>query len=229
MNSIFSGMEKLSLVDYDNHLSCTLFTSICNFRCSYCHNSGLMNDQPKLDMDEIIAYLKKRIGVIDAVVISGGEPTLHQDLGEYLKLFKELGYKIKLDTNGTNPKMLKELVENKLVDYVAVDIKSSFDKLDDLTCVKVNKESLKETISYLINSNIDYEFRTTLISEFHDYNEIKKIGELIKGAKRHFLQKFTLRDTVLDQSLTEVDIITAQNYLNILKEYVNDVSLRGYK
>lgn len=229
MNSIFSGMEKLSLVDYDNHLSCTLFTSLCNFRCSYCHNSSLMEDQPKLSMDEIIDYLKKRKGVIDAVVVTGGEPTLHKELPDALKTFKDLGYMVKLDTNGTNPLMVKTLVENNLVDYIAVDIKSSFDTLDSLACVKVNKENLKQTIEYLINSNIDYEFRTTLIKEFHDKEDIEKIGELIKGAKRHFLQKFTLRETVLDQSLTEVDKEDALVYQEILKKYVKEVNLRGYK
>ena len=136
MNSIFCGIEKLSLVDFDSKIACTLFTGGCNYRCPFCHNSPLINEQPLIDMDEILNYLKSRKKMLDAVVISGGEPTLHKNLPDILKVIKELGYIIKLDTNGTNPKMLKELIENKLIDYVAMDIKSSLNNYHLITGVK---------------------------------------------------------------------------------------------
>lgn len=229
MNSIFCGMEKLSLVDFDGKLSCTLFTGGCNYRCPFCHNSPLIKEQPFLDLNEILDYLNKRKKMLEAVVISGGEPTLHKELPEILKLIKELGYIIKLDTNGTNPKMLKELIDNKLIDYVAMDIKGSLDNYHLITGVNNPLlENIKESINILTKSNIDYEFRTTLVKEYHTLDVINEMKELLKGTKKLYLQKFVLRETCLDQSLNEVDINLAKQYKEILEQAIEIVYLRGY-
>lgn len=229
MNSIFCGIEKLSLVDFDGKLSCTLFTGGCNYRCPFCHNSPLIKEQPFLDLNEILDYLNKRKKMLDAVVISGGEPTLHKELPDILKVIKEFGYIIKLDTNGTNPKMLKELIDNKLIDYVAMDIKGSLNNYHLITGVNNPLlDNIKESINILKLSNIDFEFRTTLVKEYHDLDTIKDMKELLEGTKKIYLQKFVLRETCLNQSLNEVDINTAKQYKEILEQTVEKVILRGY-
>lgn len=229
MNSIFCGIEKLSLVDFDGYVACTLFTGGCNYRCPFCHNSPLIHHQPTIDLNEIFDYLNKRKKMIDAVVITGGEPTIHKELPDIIKLIKNLGFKIKLDTNGTNPKMLKELISNKLIDYVAMDIKTSFKTYYLVTGVNTPLlDSVKESINILKTSNIDFEFRTTLVKEFHNLDTINEMKELVNGAKKLFLQKFVLRDTCLNQDLHKVDINTAKEYKVLLEEVVEKVTLRGY-
>ena len=229
MNSIFCGIEKLSLVDFDGYISCTLFTSGCNYRCPFCHNSPLIKEQPSLNMEEILNYLSVRKKMLDAVVITGGEPTLHKELPSVLKQIKDLGYIIKLDTNGTNPKMLKELIDKKLIDYVAMDIKASSNCYSLVTGV-INPllDNIKESINILKTSNINFEFRTTLVKEFHTLDSINEMKELVSGAKKLYLQKFVLRDTCLNQKLHEVDLETAKCYKSILEEVVGKVNLRGY-
>lgn len=229
MNSIFCGMEKLSLVDFDGKLACTLFTGGCNYKCPFCHNAPLITPKPFLDMDDIIKYLTSRKKMLEAIVISGGEPTLHKELPNVLKTFKELGYIIKLDTNGTNPKMLKELINNKLIDYVAMDIKSSFSNYHIVTGTNNPQlDNIKQSISILKTSNIDYEFRTTLVKEYHSINVINEMKTLLLGTKKLFLQKFVLRETCMDQTLHEIDYETASKYKEILSVVVEKVSLRGY-
>ena len=229
MNSIFCGIEKLSLVDFDGYISCTLFTSGCNYRCPFCHNSPLIEEQPSLQMEEILNYLSVRKKMLDAVVITGGEPTLHKELPSVLKQIKDLGYIIKLDTNGTNPKMLKELIDKKLIDYVAMDIKASSNCYSLVTGV-INPflDNIKESINILKTSNINFEFRTTLVKEFHSLDSINEMKELVSGSKKLYLQKFVLRDTCLNQKLHEVDLETAKCYKSILEEVVEKVTLRGY-
>ena len=229
MNSSFCGIEKLSLVDFDGYISCTLFTSGCNYRCPFCHNSPLIKEQPSLNMEEILNYLSVRKKMLDAVVITGGEPTLHKELPSVLKQIKDLGYIIKLDTNGTNPKMLKELIDKKLIDYVAMDIKASSNCYSLVTGV-INPflDNIKESINILKTSNINFEFRTTLVKEFHSLDSINEMKELVSGSKKLYLQKFVLRDTCLNQKLHEVDLETAKCYKSILEEVVEKVNLRGY-
>ncbi len=227
----FVGLEKLSLVDYDEHIACTLFTSGCNFKCSFCHNGPLVIN-PRLNIpipfSEILAYLKKREGILDGVVISGGEPTLMDDLKDKIIQIKNLGYDIKLDTNGTRPEIIKQLLDAKLINYIAMDIKSSLLKYSDITDSFVNLDKIKQSIALIMNSGIDYEFRTTLIKEFHDLEDIKKIGELIKGAKKYRLQKFVDREGVINHQLHEVDFDTALTFVRALTSYCDDVELRGY-
>lgn len=225
----FTGIDKFSLLDYDDKISIVLFAPKCNFRCSYCHNiKNVVDSNFRIPFAQILNYLKSRKNIIDAVVISGGEPTLMDDLILKIKQIKELGYLIKLDTNGTNPKVVKELIDNHLIDYVAMDIKTSLDNYKDITNVDIDIKKLNETISILKNSTIDYEFRTTLIDEYHTAETIIKIGELLKGSKKLFLQKFVLSDDVINKSLRYIDITKANEFKSILSKYIDVVELRGY-
>jgi len=229
----FAGIEKLSLVDYDQHIACTIFTSGCNFRCPFCHNSDLVIGIPQgyIPFEEILAYLRKRQGILDGVVVSGGEPTLMPELKERISQIKALGYDVKLDTNGSNPKVLKDLLESGLVDYVAMDIKNCFKKYPLTTGVDaLNVDPIKESINYLISHDYPYEFRTTLIDEFHKEDDIRQMAIELKGARKLRLQKFKDSDTVIKGKggLHEVNNEAAQKFIEILKDSINDVALRGY-
>ena len=226
----FVGIDKFSLLDYEDKVSCILFCKPCNFRCPFCHNgTTVLEAETTIPFDDILDYLKSRKGLIDAVVVSGGEPTLMPDLKEKIIKLKELGFLIKLDTNGTNPEVIKDLYESNLIDYVAMDIKNSFKKYS-LTCgVKsVPLDKISQSILYLMNSGIDYEFRTTLIDEFHDTQDIREMAETLKGAKRLYLQKFVDRESCIQRGLHEVSKEKAESFVEILKPYIDKVSLRGY-
>ena len=227
----FVGIEKLSLVDFDHHLSATLFTPGCNFKCPFCHNSPLVTSFKNeiIPFDDVLSFLKKRVRVLDAVVISGGEPTLHKDLLDKIMAIKNLGYLIKLDTNGTNPEMIKELVNLKLIDYVAMDIKNSLDKYSLAAGYTGDLSNVKESIEYLKENHIDYEFRTTLVKEFHSLEDIKQMGVLLNGAKRIRLQLFKDSDSCIQRGLHPVDKRIAKEFTIELKNHIEDVSLRGYE
>lgn len=184
----FSGWEKMSLVDYDDNLTTTLFTAGCNFRCPFCHNGDLVlhpENGPRIPWEEIKAFLVKRKGMLDAVCITGGEPTMMPDLLDKLREIKALGYKIKLDSNGSRPEILKKAYEEGLVDYFAMDIKNSPEKYGNTIGVKgYPLDKIKESVKFLMESGASYEFRTTIIDEFHTEKDMKEIGEWIKGAKR---------------------------------------------
>lgn len=227
----FVGIEKISLVDFDDKVSCTLFTFGCNFRCPFCHNSSLVvgEDNSGLDFDEILNYLKSRKGIIDAVVITGGEPTIMPALKEKIRAIKKLGFLVKLDTNGTNPIVLKKLIEEGLIDYVAMDIKNSPQKYNN-TCGLNNIDlgNINNSIEYLLENHVDYEFRTTLVKEFHELKDVEEIGKWIKGAKRYRLQRFIDNDHCIKPNLREIEIKKAQEYRTILQKYIDDVELRSY-
>lgn len=226
----FVGIDKFSLLDYDENVSVVLFAPTCNFRCPFCHNGdSVLNSHQGIPFQEILDFLKTRVGLIDAVVVSGGEPTLMDDLVSKVEQIRALGFKIKLDTNGTNPEVLRGLLNNKLIDYVAMDIKNSEAKYAETSGVKsVNLENIKKSISLIMNSGVDYEFRTTLVSEYHSKDDIEGIGELIKGAKRLFLQKFVDRDGVIKKGLHPIERVWAESYKEILSSFVSNVELRGY-
>ena len=226
----FVGIDKLSLLDYEDKVACVLFCKPCNFRCPFCHNgTTVLEADTTIPFEDILEYLKARIGLIDAVVVSGGEPTLMPDLKEKIVALKQLGFLIKLDTNGTNPEIVKELYENNLIDYVAMDIKNSFKKYPLTAGVKnIDLTKVSQTIQYLMSSGIDYEFRTTLIDEFHDILDMREIGETIKGAKKLFLQKFVERESCIQKGLHEVSEEKAKSFVDALSKYVEQVSLRGY-
>lgn len=224
------GLEKLSLVDYPGNTCAVIFTGGCNFRCPFCHNSGLvLEDQEELSVLEVLSFLKKRYGLLDSVVVSGGEPTLQPDLMDFLKKLKDIGYKVKLDTNGTNPKMLKEIIDNNLVDYIAMDIKNNLDNYGDiigLPCYKTGK--VLESINILKENRVDYEFRTTLVNEYHSIENIKKMKEELLGAKRLYLQRFVDNDNCLSSGLTSVSMEDANLFKEELSKSIPSVNLRGY-
>ena len=228
----FSGWEKLSLVDYDDNLTSTLFMAGCNLRCPFCHNSELVlnpDKAPRIPWDEIVSFLKKRQGILDAVCISGGEPSLMPDLIEKIKEIKSLGYRVKLDTNGRDPALVKYLHEQKLVDYFAIDIKNSKEKYGITVGIPgLDLAPYEETVAYLIGSDVLYEFRTTSILEYHDEESFRKIGQWIKGAKRYFLQRYIDSENCISHGLHSIPKEDALKYLEVLREYVQYASLRGY-
>lgn len=195
----FKGFEKLSFIDYPEKICTVLFTGGCNFRCPYCHNSPLIYNQGETITEcFVFDYLEKRKKILDAVCISGGEPTLHNTLYSFIQKIKEKGFLVKLDTNGTHPEILKKLIKENLVDYIAMDIKAPFDKYPIVTRKKISIHAIKESIDLLQQSSIDYEFRTTLCKELLTQEDILKIAEYLKGSKRYFLQNFKDGSTILD-------------------------------
>lgn len=226
------GFEKMSLVDFDGLVSATLFTGGCNFKCGFCHNSPLVSsfkDLPEIPQEEIFNYLKKRQGVLDGVCVSGGEPTLNKDLPEFIEKIKNLGYKIKLDTNGTNPDLVKSLFTNGLVDYFAMDIKN--DKASYAKIIGLNEfdtKQVEKTVEFFLTNPVDYEFRTTLVNEFHTETNILNIGKWIKGANKYFLQKFKENENCIEHGFSPTPEQKARELIDILKLYVPNVKLRGY-
>lgn len=225
----FVGIDKFSLLDYDEKVSIVLFSPACNFRCPFCHNGeSVLNSNTPILFEEILEYLKSRVGLIDAVVFTGGEPTLMPELKERIKAVKELGFLIKLDTNGTNPKVIEELLNEGLLDYIAMDIKNSEERYAwTAGCQRINMENIKKSIEIIENSGINYEFRTTLVKEFHDEKSIREMADLVRGAKQLFLQKFVDREGVIQKGLHEVNIEEANKFREILSEVV-PTELRGY-
>ena len=226
----FVGIDKLSLLDYDEKLSCVLFAKACNFRCPFCHNGlTVLESETYIPFDQIIEFLNSRKGKLDAVVVTGGEPTLMDDIVEKITKIKSMGFLVKLDTNGTRPEVIKELLDNNLLDYIAMDIKNSLAMYPITTgCKSINSEKIKESIKLIQNSGIDYEFRTTLVNEFHSLESIKEMGELVKGSKKLYLQQFVDREGVIQKGLHPVDEDLANKFKEILSNYVESVSLRGY-
>ena len=226
----FVGIDKFSLLDFEDKISCVLFCKPCNFRCPFCHNgTTVLEAETVIPFEDILEYLESRKGLIDAVVVSGGEPTLMPDLKEKIIKLRELGFLIKLDTNGTNPEAIKDLYESGLIDYVAMDIKNSFKKYPLTVGVKnAYLDKVSQSIQYLMSSGIDYEFRTTLVDEFHDAQCIREMGETLKGAKRLYLQKFVDRESCIQRGLHQVSKEKAESFVDILKPFIDKVSLRGY-
>jgi len=188
------GLQKLTLIDYPDKVAATIFVSGCNFKCSYCHNPELViNSKEKKIREykekEILEFLKERIGFLDGVCITGGEPTLNKDLPEFIKKIRKMKYNVKLDTNGTNPKMLKELYDKKLVDYIAMDIKAPLEKYKEITKSEVDINNIKKSIE-IVKKFKNHEFRTTIIPNLLNKEDITKIAYLIKGANAFYLQQF---------------------------------------
>lgn len=226
---IFKGIQKTSFIDYPDKLSTVIFTGGCNFRCSYCHNSELIYDHGEdITENEVLNLLEKRSKYIDAVTISGGEPTLHKDLPAFIKKINNKNFLVKLDTNGTNPEMLEYLIQNKLIDYVAMDIKAPLKKYECVTKSKVNIENIKISIKTIINSNINYEFRTTAYKKLLDIDDFTQISNDIKGADKYIVQNFKDSDYVLDgkgifNSFKKDEL---NNIKNIIKDNFRSVSVR---
>ena len=224
------GIEKFSMVDWDTKIVCTLFASGCNFRCPFCHNASLaLSNQAPLDENEIFDYLEKRKGLLDGVCVSGGEPTLSHDLEEFIGKIKALGYKVKLDTNGTNPTMVQNLINKGLVDYIAMDIKNSPEKYATTTgLASISLDNILESVRIIKSSGIAHEFRTTIIKEFHTENDLKRIADIVDGCDGYFLQQYVDRDSCISHGFTPIDKTTAENWLNHFIGKAKRTSLRGY-
>ena len=224
------GLQKMTLLDYPEHVACTVFLGGCDFRCPFCHNYELACNkaQPVMDVEELFAFLEKRKGLLDGVAITGGEPCLQEELPEMLSRIREMGYAVKLDTNGYHPEMLKRLFSEKLVDYAAMDIKNSPEKYAQ-TCGlrKVDLGRIKESIRVLLEEAPDCEFRTTVVEELHEAADFEKIGQMIRGADRYFLQCFTGRDSVPYEGFHAPSIEALETYAAVVRRYVPDVRQRG--
>ena len=215
------GLNKLTTQDFPEHLACIIFTKGCNFNCSYCYNRDLVDNKAEtIDEDYVMAYLYKRRKILDGVVISGGEPTIWDDLIPFIKKVKEFKLDIKLDTNGYNPAMLKELIDNNLVDYIAMDIKAIPDKYMKVINKKIDFNKILESIDLIKKSNIKYEFRTTIMKDVHDKNDIIKILKLI-GDSKLYLQNFQCTDVVKDKNIKSFSRDELLKLKEELKEYPN--------
>ncbi len=197
------GFQKFSLIDYPGKISAVIFVQGCNFRCPYCHNRELVLPEYfsfSVQEEEIIEFLENRKGKIEGVVITGGEPTIFPDLPDLLLKIKRLGYHIKLDTNGSNPQMIKLLIERKLVDYIAMDVKAPLEKYRDVTFSAVDIKKIQESINIIKDSSIQHEFRTTVVNGIHTYSDILKIYNLIKGSDRYVIQNFHPSENLVGKS-----------------------------
>ena len=225
------GLQKLTLLDYPEHTACTVFTAGCNFRCPFCHNASLVVDIPKeeqISEEEFFAFLQKRIGIIDGVCVSGGEPLLQPDIEQFIRKIKDMGFKVKLDTNGSFPEKLIELVENRLVDYVAIDVKNSLNKYSETVGrLGYDTERVCQSIEFLMKSDIDYEFRTTVISELHTAEDIDSIGRFIAGAKRWYLQNFVDSGDLICAEMHGITKEVMNQYIEIARKYVPTAEVRG--
>ncbi len=193
------GWQKISLIDYPGKISTIVFTQGCSFACGYCHNPELVIPEQfgsLIKQKDFFDYLKKRQGKLDAVVITGGDPILQPDLLDFMNKIKKLNYLIKLDTTGIKPDLIKAMIKQKLVDYIAMDIKAPLDKYHTVTNRQINTNLIKKSIDLLINSQLDYEFRTTIVKNQLSLHDFEKIALLIKGAKKYFLQKFVSSKTI---------------------------------
>jgi len=233
---IISGLQKMTLLDYPGKVACTVFLQGCNFRCPFCHNSDLLSIQGHQAMSEkaFLSFLNKRRGLLDAVCVSGGEPTLNPALPQLLAKIHALGFSVKLDTNGSRPDMLAQLIGEGLVDYVAMDVKNSPD-LYPQTCglAQMDFSPIEESLRLLIDGHTQYELRTTVCQQLHDAASMQRMGEwLARLAKDRpipalYIQPFVNRDSVLAGGLSAPDENTLHEFMTILRPFIQHVSLRG--
>lgn len=220
----------MTLLDYPGKVACTVFLGGCDFRCPFCHNGTLVDGSVPAELDDgaLLTFLKKRRGLLDGVCVTGGEPLLRPDLEQLLCAIKELGFLVKLDTNGTHPGRLKELVERGLADYVAMDVKNGPAQYARTAGVPgLDLGAVRESVAFLLSGVVDYEFRTTVVKEFHDADSFREIGPWLAGAKRYVLQSFVDRDTVLCPGLHACSRVELETFAAVLRPFVPAVELRG--
>lgn len=223
-----AGVQNLSLLDYPGKVSCIIFTSGCNFSCCYCQNSILVGaNEPLIHEEDIFDFLKDRYGKLEGVVISGGEPTCQKDLVDFIKAVKELGYAVKLDTNGSNPQIVKRLMQNNLLDYLAVDIKSDEAGYPGITRSNASFQNAKQCIELAEKYGVDYEARTTVIYQYHTPSTFYRIGKELRDCKKYYLQPFKDSKNVPCHELTAPPKEEMQLYQTILSKYVKMVEIRG--
>lgn len=225
------GFNKLTLLDYPGHLAATIFLGGCNMRCPFCHNASLVtkaSSQPVIPIEEVLINLAKRKNILEGVCITGGEPTLYKDLPCLIGNIKAMGFRVKLDTNGTNPTLMKELVQDKLIDYIAMDIKNSKENyLITTDAPNLALGHIEESIDFLINSTLEYEFRTTIVKELHTREDMLSIGSWIRGARAYYLQSYKDSGDVMKPGLSSYSKETLTEYIELLTPYVKKVALRG--
>lgn len=233
---MIAGLQKMTLLDYPGKVACTVFLQGCNFRCPFCHNSSLLGqpEQDPIPVEELMAFLKKRQGLLDGVCVTGGEPTLYKYLQELLQQIKDLGFSVKLDTNGYRPDILKSLVNQGLVDYVAMDIKNCpacYGETAGISAPELTK--IEESMVFLMEGSLDYEFRTTVVQEYHTAEDMAAIGQWFRKlspentVKKYFLQPYTDRSSVLCGGLHAPNSTQLQAFLDAVKPYVHRTEIRG--
>ena len=224
------GLQKMTLLDFPGHVACTVFLGGCDLRCPYCHNYELATGQAPavMEEEELFAFLAKRKGLLDGVAITGGEPCLHRNLPEFIAKIREMGYPVKLDTNGTHPERLEKMIREGLVQYVAMDIKNSPERYAETAgLADFNLTPVRESAALLMEGRTDYEFRTTAVAELHDDASFEGIGRWIRGAKRYYLQRFTDRDTVPFAGLHAPDEEAMNRWIGIVRTFIPAAELRG--
>lgn len=224
-----SGLQKTTLLDYPGKVACTVFLAGCNLRCPFCHNASLVvrPAESVIEEDEFFAFLRKRKGILDGVCITGGEPTLRSDLPEWIARIKAMGYLVKLDTNGTNPELLKQLIAGGLVDYVAMDIKSAPSRYREI-CGGVDVlDAVKQSATLLMNGPVDYEFRTTCVSPFHDEEVMDGIGRWLAGAKQYYLQEFVDSGDLIGTGMEKLSKEKMEALRQAVLPYIENTHLRG--
>lgn len=224
------GLQKMTLLDFPGRVACTIFLAGCDFNCPFCHNAGLLahGAEPMMDDAELISFLSKRKGLLDGVCITGGEPLLRKEIGGFIGAIRELGFKVKLDTNGSHPERLSQLVSGELLDYVAMDIKNSPDRYPETAgMADLDVGPIAESAAFLMESSVESEFRTTVVAELHDCESFRAIGSWIAGAKRYFLQPFVDREAVRFGNLHAPSDEDLAKYLGIVRETIPTAQIRG--
>ncbi len=228
---IIGGLQKFSLIDYPGKTSAIIFTTGCNFRCSYCHNPELVIPEKyttEISLSEVYDFLDSRIGKLDAVCITGGEPTQHADLLEMIEKIKTMGFLVKLDSNGSRPEILKNFIDKKVVDYIAMDIKAPLEDYSKIMGWQIQAEKLKKSIDIIMGSDIRYEFRTTIVKSLTSKDNLRKIAQTISGAENYYLQKF-IPTKLIDLGLSEDTSYTDDELKELaleLKKYVKNCNVR---
>lgn len=225
------GFQKTTLLDYPEHVAATVFTGGCNFRCPFCHNAALAvtpEETPLIPEEEVLAHLKKRKGILEGVCITGGEPTLQKDLKSFICKVKELGYLVKLDTNGYRPDVLRQLLEEGLLDYAAMDVKASLGNYTKAAgCPHMDLSRIRESIEILKDCRIPYEFRTTVVKGIHCAEEFEEIGALLKGCRAYYLQSYRDNENVIRQGYTDYPVQIMRDIAARARKYIDKVELRG--
>ena len=224
------GLQKTTLLDFPSKVACTVFTGGCNFRCPFCHNASLVirpDSASGFDTEEFFSYIQKRKGILDGVCITGGEPLLHKDIIPFMERIKSLGLLIKLDTNGSFPALLSDIIERGLVDYIAMDIKNSEEKYASTCGIHRFPDGVNESIDIIMSCGVDYEFRTTVVDELHTVEDIEKIAERIRGAKRYFIQSFTDSGDLIISGFSSCSMQKMQDMLAAAQKTIPQTELRG--
>ena len=227
---VLKGFQKTTLLDYPGKVACTVFTGGCNFRCPFCHNARLVTEQvheEQISEEAFFSFLKKRRGILDGVCVTGGEPLLQKDIIPFLSRIRDLGFLVKLDTNGSRPDVLKEIVDAQLVDYIAMDLKNSKEKYAKTCGLEAYPESIDESIALIMKSGIEYEFRTTVVREFHVAEDMVSMARWIEGAPRYFLQGFIDSGNLIGDGCSAYSPAEMKELLTLVTPIIPTARLRG--